>query len=59
MNREQLINFIKNNDQFYEFVDFRGHTYQQILDIYEKVMQKIKNSQCDGLCSDGSMKQNK
>jgi hypothetical protein len=37
MSRENLIRFIRKNDQFYAFVNFSGHTDEQLKAIKERI----------------------
>ena len=38
--RNRLITFIKENDKFYEFANFAGHTIEQLLKIKARIQLK-------------------
>lgn len=37
MNREELIKYIKENDPFYQWVDFIGHSNEQLLKVKNEI----------------------
>jgi hypothetical protein len=41
-NRQKLINYIRTKNKFYAFVDFAGHSDEQLIAIRSKIVTKKK-----------------
>ena len=42
--KDQMISYIRSHNEFYEFVDFCGHSDDQIIEIYSQTLLLMNNS---------------
>jgi len=42
--RDDLIKMIKQKDKFYQFVEFAGHSFEDLLEIYKQIEKKNSNT---------------
>jgi hypothetical protein len=47
MNRQSLINYIKKNIPFYQFVDFNGHSIEELKSLQSKIEAGVHQRQND------------
>jgi hypothetical protein len=45
MNREEMIQFIRRNEEFYLFVQFAGYSIEQLSEVVERIEVKIEQQE--------------